>query len=103
MIGTIVPNNNFMSMSIYVVGFRPADAKWKKMKHIYDACVTAGVSIPEEVDKFFDNESPGDKPGKEIGIDTAVTEYNAEMCEGFEVDITKLPSDVKIIRFYNSY
>lgn len=124
-----------MSMSTSVVGFRPPDAKWKKMKAIYDACDEAGVSIPDEVDSFFNGEPPDDagvrvklerdaeeteQPAmvrngggfmvpaptsnhpkkKKIGC---VKPYSDDMQEGFEVDVTKLPKDVTIIRFVNSY
>lgn len=92
-----------MGMSTHAVGFRPPDKQWKKMKRIWEDCEEAGVSIPKEVEKFFQGESPGDAPGMEIDLGEAVTRYNAEMCDGYEIDVTKLPEGVKIIRVYNSY
>lgn len=127
-----------MSMSTNVVGFRPPDAKWEKMKAIYDACETAGVSIPDEVDEYFNGEPPDDAGVKvDLDVDSdeemeeqpamiqngggfmvpaplqpklkkrkkkgCVKPYHDDMQEGFEVDVTKLPKDVTIIRFYNSY
>jgi len=63
-----------MSMSTSVVGFRLADDKWKKMKNIWDICKEAEIEPPNEVIKFFDNEYPGDEPGKEVNIEMATRE-----------------------------
>lgn len=92
-------------MSTNIVGFRPTDAKWKAMKAIWESCEANGISIPPEVNTFFGGEAPGDKPGMEIDIENsaAVKPYRAEMSEGFEIDVTKLPPDVRMIRVFNSY
>lgn len=93
-----------MSMSTHVVGIRPADDKWQKMKAVYDACMAAKTTVPKEVMAFFDHEPP-DKSGVRVEIEKldCVTRYSDDMREGFEVDIKKLPADVTVIRFYNSY
>ena len=90
-------------MSTHIVGFRPADDKWAKMKAVWDACEAAGTKIPDEVSEFFDHEGPGDKPGAEVKIDAAVEEWRNDSREGYELDLSLLPKDVNIIRFYNSY
>ena len=98
-----------MSMSTYVVGFKPVDAKLLKMKAVWDAREAAKVEIPEEVEDFFGSERPDASGVKleesDLANDkgSAVSEYNAEGENGYEVDLTKLPKDVKIIRFVNSY
>lgn len=91
-------------MSTHVVGFRPPDEKWEKMKNVWESCHRAGIEAPKEVCEFFEWEEP-DKNGVIVEIENtdAVKEYNKDMREGFEVDIDKLPKDVKIIRFYNAY
>jgi hypothetical protein len=98
-----------MGMHSYVKGVRPADAKFNKMKAIYDQCVENEVSVPKEVLAFFDGDVP-DPAGVVISLSPSkggpVQEWRDErndMLEGFEVDITKLPKDVTIIRFVNSY
>ena len=93
-----------MSMSSGVVAFRPADEEWKRMKKVWDACKEANISPPDEVVDFFNDEFP-DKNGVRIDIERTecCKKYSADMMDGFEVDITKLPKGVKIIRFYNSY
>ena len=98
-----------MSMSTYVVGFRPPDAKWERMKAAWDACQAAHVAVPKEVGEFFDWSEP-DEAGVKVQLEDSskkklgcVKPYQADMQDGFEVDVTKLPKDVTIIRFYNSY
>jgi hypothetical protein len=94
-----------MSMSTHVVGFRkPDDNKFQKYAKIWKSCVEAGVGVPEEVFDYFNGEDP-DENGMEVGIENtdAVKIYKEDYYDGFEVDVTKLPKDVHIIRFYNSY
>ena len=93
-----------MGMSTHVVGFRPADEEWKRMKAAYDSCVAAKVGIPDAVYNFFDGESPGDKPGMEVDIRQAVMEWSDGISrQGYEIDLSKLPANVKVLRLYNSY
>jgi len=89
-----------MSMSTHVIGFKPPDEKWNKMKAIYDACEVAGVPIPSEVDDFFDGEGP-DPAGVEVKL--TPREWQDDMRQGYEIDIDSLPKGVKTIRFYNSW
>lgn len=98
-----------MGMHSYVKGVKPADAKYRKMQAIYEQCEAADVSIPKEVDDFFNGERP-DPKGVVVSLNPSakgpVQEWRDEqneMLEGFEVDITRLPKDVTIIRFINSY
>jgi hypothetical protein len=96
-----------MGMSTHVIAFKPPDEKWQKMKRVYDTCTEAGVGVPDEVDKFFNYDRP-DTKGVEIseGVLTdcgALKEWDENSRSGFEVDVTKLPKDVTIIRFYNSW
>lgn len=93
-----------MSMSTYVVGFRPPDEAWLKMKAAWDACEQAGVDAPAEVMKFFDYDPPQDKPGQDIKLGDAVRQLDPESpTRGFEVDIAKLPRGLQFIRFYNTW
>ena len=93
-----------MSLSSYVKGIKPPDAKWRKMKAAYDACVAAGAPVPDVVDDFFDGETPDDA-GVVVDLEdcVAVKRYSVDRCDCFEVDVTKLPRDVTTIRFVNSY
>lgn len=71
-----------MGMSTHVVGFRPPDEQWKKMKVAWEACEDAGAEIPAAVLQFFGDEEPGDRPGMEVSLGDACVEYSAEMVSG---------------------
>jgi hypothetical protein len=60
-------NGIAMGMSYYCKAIRKPDAEWLKMKKVHDACVEAGVAIPEDVSDFFNEESPNPK-GIEIPL-----------------------------------
>ena len=90
-----------------LIGIRPAverDGEWQKMKRAWDACTDAGAPIPESVRTFFGGEPPADD-GSTISLERhiAVREVSASNQSGFEVDLTKLPADVKRLRFVNSW
>ena len=90
-------------MSTHVVGFRPADEQWNKMKAIWLACEAAGIKPPDEVLVFFEGEPPGDKPGQEVRLETAVTKWNDESRQGYEIDLAQLPPNIRYLRFYSSW
>jgi hypothetical protein len=92
-----------MGMSTHAVGFIPADEEWEKMKRALNACQAAAVPIPAEVCEFFGDENPNDKPGREVSLAGALSEYSDDSRQGFEIDVAKLPKNVKVIRFFNSY
>lgn len=96
-----------MSMSTHLEGIVPPDAKWRKMKAVYDACSEAGVDAPSEVRNFFNDEPPDDL-GVVLDEDTlarrgAVRLLSHDGKQGFEVELKKLPEHVTILRFYNSW
>jgi len=92
-----------MSMSTHVIGFRPPDEKWERMKAVWDACVLGEIPIPHEVQEFFDDREP-DEAGVEVQIQFhkwVDTKFGS--AQGVEVDVRDLPADITIIRFYNSW
>lgn len=95
-----------MGMSSHVVGFRQPDDKYLSMKAVYDACRAADVDLPNEVECYFDNNSP-DGYGSEVELvrtSGAVRLYNdGSSRSGFDVELGKLPEGVTHIRFYNSW
>jgi len=91
-----------MSMSTHVVAFRPPDERWHKMKAIYDACLLAHISIPDEVEDFFNGEEP-DESGVEIDIDNILQEWGDDSRDGYQLELSRLPKEVTIIRFYNAW
>lgn len=89
-----------MSTSTHVIGFKPPDEKWLQMKAVRDSCISAKVNIPQVVDDFFNNDDP-DELGVEVELPTHA--WSDDCREGFEVIVSEIPSDVKVIRCYTSY
>lgn len=93
-----------MGMSTHIIGFRPSDDTWHKMKCVFDSCREANVPLPKEVEQFFNGETP-DASGVKVDLNRhpCVQDYKDDMREGFEVDLSKLPPHVTKLRFYNSW
>jgi hypothetical protein len=76
------------------------------MKAVYDACTKAQIGIPKEVDDYFDGEEP-DPAGVVVDLQLSgsgcVSSYRGNASEGLEVDLKKLPKDMTILRFVNSW
>jgi hypothetical protein len=89
-----------MGMSINVIGFAPPDEKWQQMKAIWDSCQAAGIAVPREVERFFNDCDP-DERGVEVDVPTI--EFRDDYREGYEIEIDKIPKHVKVIRFYCSW
>ena len=100
-----------MGMSMSVAAFKPPGKKWKKMKAVWDSCEEAGIEPPKEVNKYFNDEDP-DEAGVREGW---WSQYDKELppwlkgyygesdsC-GFEIDTSKLPEDVSVVRFVCSW
>ena len=99
-----------MSMSTHVVAFVPPDEKWKKMKAVYDACYIAIVTVPDEVQLFFEDEKPSSNGIRidhvKLNAHHVISTYNADNENGFDIDVEQLLKvfpNVKIVRVYNSY
>lgn len=92
-----------MGMSMHVVGYRAPDEEWRKKVEAYRACLDAGVKVPDELDAFFQYEDPTGKPGIEVPIKAAVSKLAENDLTGYEVDLTKLPAGLKVLRFYASW
>jgi hypothetical protein len=89
-----------MGMSTHVKGFVPPDERWQKMKAVRDACIAAGIEMPDEVDEFFGGEDP-DPQGQEVEIPHQ--DWQDDHRQGIEVKTEDIPERVKVIRFYNSW
>jgi len=97
-----------MGMSTNICGVRSPDEKWVKRVKAWKACVEAGISPPEELQKYFDDLecwTPEIDKGPEIClIDTeCCQEYNMESTFGFEIELSKLPEGITHIIFYNGW
>lgn len=92
-----------MGMSTHVVGFMPRDETWEKMEAIWTSCEAAGVQVPSQVEEYFEYECPIGLPGREVDIGEAITTYSEDGQSGIDVDVSKIPPNVSVIRFFNSW
>ena len=97
-----------MSISIPVVGIRPKDEKFDKMKQILDTCQEMKVSIPSEVVNFFGKDVIDDGNVGDFGVEVSllypnksgVTAWENSYAEGYLIDLRELDPSIKIIRVY---
>ena len=89
----------------HIVGFRKSDVEWNKMKKIWNNCIAADVIIPTKVITFFNHEDHNQhiyKYGLEVSIDIAICEKKIEKHNCLEINLSKVPKGIKIIRVYNT-
>lgn len=99
-------------MSTHIVGFKDRTEHDKHLR-VLEVCREAGVSVPRETAAYLGDDSEGISPDAwseyeieerlQTGLGACVSNFNREMEEGFEIDVDSIPSDVKVIRIYNSY
>lgn len=88
-----------MSMSTHVVFLRSADdPTYQKYLKIYRACEEAGLVAPPEVTSYFEDGEEGP-----LEVRCYPREWNDDMQQGYEIDVSDIPEGVKIIRFWNSW
>lgn len=97
-----------MSMTTSIVGIRDLSQQFDSMIKLKLACEEAGVPYPEELKDWFGTNynEPVEclrELCESVNIDCSVRVYKKECIDGFEVDLSKLPLDVKSIRFENVY
>lgn len=98
-----------MGMSTHIHAFiSDNDEAYKTHKKVLLVCLEAGVDLPTQTAEFFGAKQPylsllDDVLEVELQLNKHYTEFEGDMREGFEVDLTKLPKNVSILRFVNSY
>lgn len=93
-----------MSMSTRIVLLRSKDdLGYQRNLKVLLACREAGVDLPPEIDEYFGGCGIDNNPEYPLEIEFNPRKWQADMCEGFEIDIDGLPEGVKTIRFYNSW
>ena len=86
---------------IQIVGVRPPDEKWKKMKAIFINCRELGIEVPEDVYSYFDGNCPKeeDDGGSMISLMTryCVWPYEDETKKGFRIILNRMEEDVETL------
>lgn len=94
-----------MSMDLHVYGYREPDEEWHKMQAAWDACVRAGVKVPDEVLDYFEGEAP-DFFNESLKVELpglSVREHNDVGEFGYTVYLSHVPKGVKVLRFIASF
>lgn len=97
-----------MGMSTQVVAFRDMDGEFAKMLEVKRFCEAHHVSYPAEVDAFFKGKADYSEDVLreeflEIPLGDALSKWEDDDADGYEVDVSKIPVGVKTIRFSNSW
>lgn len=97
-----------MSMSTYVLAVRDLTKKFNTLWNIKEQCDKADISYPKEVIEFFGDMLHESREYTESELLTFDLEEKdgvkeLEGSSGFEVELSKLPKDIKKIRFVNSW
>jgi hypothetical protein len=87
----------------FVVGFRPPDETYSRMKVSYDCHCELDRDPPHQVRDYFGLMGWPDEAGAEAPRGDGLREWEGCMSAGYEIDLDKLPKDVKIIRFINQW
>jgi hypothetical protein len=71
------------------------------MKAVYDACIQAKVSIPDEVIAFSHyNDLDAYEEKEPVDIEDAVTPFTDGDTTGYDIQIYNLPERLHVIRVY---
>ena len=90
-----------MGMSTYIKLLKDGNSPDHQAKvAVLSTCLSAGVTIPEEISDYFDGGQDEDFP---LEISFKARRWEQYDSEGYEIDINDLPDGVKTIRFYNSW
>ncbi len=91
-----------MSTHTQIYGIVPPDKNYQKMKAVWDVCTEAGIEVPDAVKRYFEHEEP-DGRGMKIKILSAIEDCSEPHTTGVEVNLSKIPEKVKLIRFVQSW
>ena len=93
-----------MGMSTHILLLKSKhDLEYKKNLKVLLACQEAGVKLPKEIDEYFGGNGVDNNPEYPLELDFEPTKWKGKYKEGYEIDVSKIPSGTKTIRFYNSY
>lgn len=98
-----------MGMTSRIRAFIPdTDETYQRHKKVLLVCLETNIGLPKETSEYFgcnyaDESLLEEKLEISLKMGTHFEEYSADMTEGFEVDLTKLPQGVTKLRFENSY
>lgn len=102
-----------MSMNTRIQAFKSSDEHDKHVR-VLEFCRVEGVTVPIETAAYFGDDTEGTDPNEyydieieemlKVDLGACLTRDNSvEMENRWEIDVSKIPPGVAIIRFTNSY
>jgi len=97
-----------MGMSVHIKGIRDLSKRFDKMMAVKEACDKARIDYPADVYDFFGPEACEDREYLATEMETIEIEVERPRAghaaeDRYEIDLSKLPEDVKKIRFAIGY
>ena len=80
-----------------ITGFREVTEEYRKKQAVYEACVAAGVGVPDEVSAFFLYQKPSGE-GYETKLDHIGEEDHEEDAFAVVIDVSQIPEGVRKLR-----
>ena len=93
-----------MSVSYHVKGLKPITEDYKKRLQVYENCRELGIRPPDEIIKYFEDDTEPCYEGIIVHLKKDVFEISRdEYSHYYDVDLSKLPDGVTKVRFEISY
>jgi len=87
-----------------VVFFRDKeDSQYQDYLKVFLACKKANIDLPKQIDDYFGGDGLDNDIEEPLQISFEPRKWTGNSAEGLEIDIDKIPSGVKTIRFFNSW
>jgi len=93
-----------MSVSYYVKGLKPITEDYQKRLQVYNNCKELGIYPPDEIIKYFENDTEPCDEGIIVYLKADVVKVGSDTYSRYyDVDLSKLPEGVTKVRFQISY
>ena len=93
-----------MSVSYHIKGLKPITEDYQKRLQIYNNCKELGIYPPDEIIKYFEDDTEPCDEGIIVYFKADVVKVGSDTYSRYyDVDLSKLPEGVTKVRFQISY
>lgn len=94
-----------MGVSVYVDAVIPPNEQYLRMLKVWETCSSAGVSMPPEVSRYFEDMLDNGKTPSEEGMELSLYSHKSltgeiEYGDGAELDLSDLPPGTTKLKIY---
>ena len=86
-----------MSLSVALYAIVEADETYQKHLAVYEACMTAGVEVPDETEEYLGWDAPPNPDGREVQLPLTEAEGIHPQCGG-TFALADLPVGTKYLK-----